>query len=1008
MGESSAPSLPNPADLARRQMRSRVTLPKDVRSTVDVTLRGLSIVARTSETPTDSAASPGEVRFRSLLATSTTADVLLDDWKSSRGVQLTVAEAVLFEAHFASCPFVLLDGIEREDHTYRKTLQTAREMAAFAVHAFARETNWRRPVLFVQALKVARGYLRSVVGAQELTSSHRRREFSGRLGVATVLVSRFESIPIADAEEAIAALEMSIVQGNDPWTAVPYLLEAGVVLFDLHPDPAALVDLLARAKDSLGADDFVANPSAQLAAADAYLRLAGVATASARGRILACAAGCVDAALDHDADPDDEVKALMLRAIVKLANSEPGLMVDGRTAGLRIPFGARNSGASEILREYAAELTEAIIDRAFAGDLLARGVCADLLASGHGSAPIERIRQVVELRRGRGRNAGLDDERSVLLGIRDALLLASVDSDAIARARQIEELVTLAVQDPTTAMPVLLLAQDLEANGPIQLLGRLSDAAADFARWLSSGDVSSLFANAAARALASPDLAEIAMGGRSEVTTVGDYYGLVSQNFVIKEVATVGLERERRRIDLLTRAISQSGRGSEYRVTQHLTDFAAGKDRRRSVRRFVSGVPVARAVMDLDAVGRINLIVRVAEFLAFMNGAEIAGLEGVRKELKEREVQRWLRALGVDDPGKSFADWWSMVEGLPLTRRRDAHLDNWVLVEDGSLLALDLEAVGSRPIGYELAQMTDDAPVFLPGDWSARERIFSAYIASLPEGFVSDRDAAWRAYQASVGARALRRLTWDLASASEQKHAQATLEWLAEFARAPSLREWCLEVLDAWRRKRGLSSITSDELLMKEHRRQRISKSMAYHLRHGTVVTLDNDGWASVEELVAAIGKGVSGREVSVVASTLSDPRFEYRDGMVRARYGHSRLVEGAGEGEGSLADATRGYHATTVDAIQSIIERRQGLIPMSRLFVHLSRSIPESLRSGLRQGYPVLLSTDSNATRTLTSRGGNTLIANAVPLSALRVESVVTHWAELPPVAGALQVSMA
>lgn len=65
----------------------------------------------------------------------------------------------------------------------------------------------------------------------------------------------------------------------------------------------------------------------------------------------------------------------MLRAIVKLANSEPGLMVDGRTAGLRIPFGARNSGASEILREYAAELTEAIIDRAFAENYLARRLC---------------------------------------------------------------------------------------------------------------------------------------------------------------------------------------------------------------------------------------------------------------------------------------------------------------------------------------------------------------------------------------------------------------------------------------------------------------------------------------------------------------------------------------------------------------------------------------------------------------------------------------------------------
>lgn len=197
--------------------------------------------------------------------------------------QLTVAEAVCFRGAFCVFCWCYSTALSvKITHTERPFRLLARWRRLLSTLLLEKRTGAGQ--FSSQALKVARGYLRSVVGAQVLTSSHRRREFSGRLGVATVLVSRFESIPIADAEEAIAALEMSIVQGNDPWTAVPYLLEAGVVIFDLHPDPAALVDLLARAKDSLGADDFVANPSAQLAAADAYLRLAGVATASARGQ----------------------------------------------------------------------------------------------------------------------------------------------------------------------------------------------------------------------------------------------------------------------------------------------------------------------------------------------------------------------------------------------------------------------------------------------------------------------------------------------------------------------------------------------------------------------------------------------------------------------------------------------------------------------------------------------------------------------------------------------------
>jgi len=973
-------------------------MPQDVQASVSATMRSLALQPRKSQRNRHVKAEPDEVRFDSLLHPSPEASALVADWQASRGCDLSLSEALLFEAKWASGAAAVVHQLPA-GLAYLKVLHATREQAAFAVYAFARQVNWRRPVLFVQALRVARGYLRDVVGHAESTPEHRRREFTGRLGVSTVLMSRFDHPGMDDIDEAIAAIELSLEQGNDPATAVPYLLEAGVLKFDRAPDPAALMALLKRGTAQLSGDEFGRNPAAQLAACDVYLRLASFAGGKARAAAVDRAASCVRLAFENDPDPDDEVRALMLETLINLVQEDHSLIEDGATVGLQIPFGARNAQASPLLKSIAADLTEAIIDRAFAGDLLARGVCADLLAVESGGGHPETLRRIVELRRGARNHPGLSDERSVLLGIRDQLLLASLDGREGDRAQQLEALVSLALRDPTSASPLLLLAQDVEACGPVRQLGRLSDKAGDIAHWLVSGDWASLLARAAERALASPDLVETSLGGRSEVTTVGDFYGLVSQNFIVKKVSAIGLEREAERIGHLERAIELADRSSEYGVSQHLVAFDLDAETKRSVRRYVPGEPVADAVLRAPLDERRRLLVQVANFLAFMNGVEPASPERVRKELREKEVCRWLRAVGIADPLGSFDSWWSLVADVPLTRRRDAHLDNWVLANDGRILAIDLEAIGSRPLGYELAQITDDGPVLEPEDWVSRRQVCDGYIAGLEESLDVDPNSAWESYQASVAARALRRLTWDLASPVDQSHAQATLDWLSTGAESPMLRAWIVSVLAAWRSSRGLSGLASGELVIDGHLRRRISKAMAYHLRHGVSVEIDEDGWASIQELKAAVGTGVTERQIAIVASTLSDPRFEFRDGLVRARYGHSRPVPGAGSAEGRVDFATKAFHATTVEAAACVIEAGQGVRPMSRMFVHLSRSASEAVLSGLRHGYPLLLSTDSQRTRNLISRGGNTLVALAVPLEGLQVEPLATHWALLPPV---------
>ncbi|WP_169736532.1 RNA 2'-phosphotransferase [Promicromonospora kroppenstedtii] len=943
------------------------------------------------------------VRFASLLADAATPESLVADWQRGLDMTLSVTEAVLFEAKLSVGARLVVDRLPG-GMTYLKTLHTARERAAIAVYDLAREVNWRRPVLFVHALRVARGYLRDVVGHIDLTPEPRRHQFTGRLGVATVLAARFDHPVSGDIEEAISALLRSLEQGNDPATAVPYLLEAEALRYDLDRDAAQLAAGMKRAVGYMSVADSRSNPAVQLASCDIFLRLASAtARRAARVGALAKAAVCVALAFSHDPDADDLVRASMLSAVISEANKDLNLLDGDAVVGLRLPFGARTERTARIVKELAVELTESIIGRALAGDLLARGVCADLLALEASGADHDRLRRVVELRGGGRHLSGLKDERSVLLGARDALLLAAVLERPQDRSHQLEVLIKMSVQDPTAPAPVLLMAQDVEAHGPAQVTGLLPADTAEYAQLLRDGLSTELFAIAAGRVMQSADLVESPLGGRSEVKTVGDYYGLVSQNFTIKEVREEALRREAERINYLKDAIRDGGLADQFLVTEHLVDFEAGPGRRSSVRRFVPGTPAAAAVELAPESQRPALLERVADCLAFMNRVEQASGVGVRKELKSKEVGWWLRAIGVDDPLRAFEDWWSFVEHVDIVRRRDAHLDNWVLTEDGRVLAIDLEAVGSRPMGYELAQVTDDSPVLGHGDWTSRRAVFDRYVAALGVSEDDDerRDRAWDAYQASVAARCLRRLTWDQESVRGQQHALATLDWLAVNTKFASLRLWLQSVLKAWRRSRGLSDLTTAELVIEEHRRRRISKSMAYHLRHGEEVDVDDDGWASIMELSEAIGKGVSEHEISIVASTLSDPRFEFRDGMVRARYGHSRAVPGATKSEQVLAPATKGYHGTTISVARAVIEGRQGLRPMGRLLVHLSRSPREAIRAGLRHGYPLLLSTTSERSPGLMSRGGQTLAVLDVEIKALQVEPVATYWDLLPPVKG-------
>ena len=122
---------------------------------------------------------------------------------------------------------------------------------------------------------------------------------------------------------------------------------------------------------------------------------------------------------------------------------------------------------------------------------------------------------------------------------------------------------------------------------------------------------------------------------------------------------------------------------------------------------------------------------------------------------------------------------------------------------------------------------------------------------------------------------------------------------------------------------------------------QRIIRVLAFALRHHPLqfgIALDDEGFAGLDELVVGIrfshyDWATLDREQVEHAIRGTDPgRFEVRDGLVRARYGHSVALGSPGELRPPPAVL---LHGTSADAAAMVWTT--GLRPMNRAFVHLT-----------------------------------------------------------------------
>ncbi len=136
-----------------------------------------------------------------------------------------------------------------------------------------------------------------------------------------------------------------------------------------------------------------------------------------------------------------------------------------------------------------------------------------------------------------------------------------------------------------------------------------------------------------------------------------------------------------------------------------------------------------------------------------------------------------------------------------------------------------------------------------------------------------------------------------------------------------------------------------------------VGKFIALILRHKPEVigiSLDEHGWASVDELIEGISKThrIDKDMLEEIVAADNKQRYSFNEDhtLIRANQGHSIPVDVELD---EVVPPEILYHGTGEKYTASIDE--QGLIPKSRLYVHLSGDYDTAVNVGSRHGKPVV-----------------------------------------------------
>lgn len=131
-----------------------------------------------------------------------------------------------------------------------------------------------------------------------------------------------------------------------------------------------------------------------------------------------------------------------------------------------------------------------------------------------------------------------------------------------------------------------------------------------------------------------------------------------------------------------------------------------------------------------------------------------------------------------------------------------------------------------------------------------------------------------------------------------------------------------------------------------------LSKEVSYALRHAPweyELEMDKNGWVEVNQLLDALHrdekwKGIQLSDLVEMIETSEKKRHEIVDGKIRAYYGHSIPMHIKKEKQQPPNEL---FHGTARRFLENI--KNNGLLPMSRQYVHLSIDIETAFQVGKR-----------------------------------------------------------
>ncbi|MEM3038663.1 MAG: RNA 2'-phosphotransferase [Thermoplasmata archaeon] len=181
--------------------------------------------------------------------------------------------------------------------------------------------------------------------------------------------------------------------------------------------------------------------------------------------------------------------------------------------------------------------------------------------------------------------------------------------------------------------------------------------------------------------------------------------------------------------------------------------------------------------------------------------------------------------------------------------------------------------------------------------------------------------------------------------------------------------------------------------LMDTEELEALGRTMAGALRHFPEkfdLKMDPQGFVDLREFVGAIQRKRKRmrwlRPHHIIAIIETDPkgRYEYRDGKIRATYGHSIDVDLDLPSSG-VPDKL--YYPTTQEEVDIVLET--GLRPSDRKKVHLSKTYQDATNAGMvRTPTPIILEIDARKTEAagiVIQKAGKTVyIADSVPPEAI------------------------